>query len=104
VTTKDFQVVAPIPEPIDFRVANLVEDTESVHGAIENSIDAMLYEKAAPAHSIGGIMYPAQTIYETWVSCAVLDAAGVEHFDLYMNDHVMPTNGSLAVRGVITWG
>jgi uncharacterized phage protein gp47/JayE len=104
VTTKDFQVVAPIPEPIDFRIVNLVENTSSVRGAIENSIDAMLQEKAAPAHSIEGIMQPAQTIYETWVSCAVLEAAGVEHFDLYMDDHPMPTNGSLAVRGVITWG
>jgi uncharacterized phage protein gp47/JayE len=104
VTTKDFQVVAPIPEPIDFRVTNLVENNASTRGAIENSVDAMLHEKAAPAHSIEGIMQPAQTIYETWVSCAILDAAGVEHFDLEMNDHVMPTNGSLAVRGVITWG
>jgi uncharacterized phage protein gp47/JayE len=104
VTTKDFQVVAPIPEPIDFRIVNLVEDTASVHGAIESSIDVMLYEKAAPAHAVGGIMQAAQTIYTTWVSCAILDAAGVDHFDLEMKDHIMPTNGSLAVRGIITWG
>jgi uncharacterized phage protein gp47/JayE len=104
VTTKDFQVVAPIPEPIDFRVVNLVEDTASVRGAIENSIDAMLYEKAAPAHSIEGIMVLAQTIYAAWVADAAMDAAGVEHFDLEMEDHLMPTNGSLAVRGAITWG
>jgi uncharacterized phage protein gp47/JayE len=104
VTTKDFQVVSPIPEPIDFRVLSLVEDTLSTRGAIEKSIDQMLREKAAPAYSLGGVLQPAQTIYATWVSCAILDTAEVAHFDLIMDDHPMPTNGSLAVRGVIMWG
>jgi uncharacterized phage protein gp47/JayE len=103
VTTKDFIVVAPIPEPINFTVRKLVEDNSSTRGAIENSIDAMLREKAAPARAVEGIRLPAQTIYHTWVSCAILDSAGVDHFHLEMDDHVMPTNGSLAVRGDILW-
>jgi uncharacterized phage protein gp47/JayE len=104
VAVKDFFVVSPIPEPIDFRVTNLIDDTNSTRGAIEVSVDQMLREKAAPAYSLGGMLQSAQTIYETWVSCAILDAPGVEHFDLIMNDHEMPSNGSLAVRGVIAWG
>ena len=36
---KDFFVVAPIRQPIDFHIVNLVPDTEAVRGDIENSCE-----------------------------------------------------------------
>jgi hypothetical protein len=103
VAVKDFFVEAPIPEPISFGVQGLSENTSSTQAAIVNSVTAMLQRKAAPAYSVNGVSQPAQTIYAAWVSDAVLQTADVDYFDLLMTDHVMPTDGSLAVMGAITW-
>ncbi len=70
--------------------------------AILASVSAMLKRKAAPAFALNGVGQPAQTIFASWVSTAVSAAAGVNSFDLIMADHVMPTNGSMAVIGSIT--
>ena len=105
VAVKDFVCVAPIPEPINFAVQNLNGGNYdvSLQGAIINSVTAMLAQQAAPAYSLDGVGQPAQTIYAAWVSDAIYETAGVEYFDLIMADHVMPTNGSLAVMGTVTW-
>jgi len=103
VTVKDFFVVAPIQEPIDFSISNLEPDTAATRAAIEFSVTSMLHERAAPAVSIDGVSQPAQTIWASWVSDAILSAVGVESFTLTMADHVMPNAGCLAVLGSIIY-
>jgi uncharacterized phage protein gp47/JayE len=103
VAVKDFFVLAPTPEPINFSIANLSPDDAQTRILISNSVRAMFAEKGAPAFAINGIAVPAQTIYSVWVAEAGMQAAGVEHFDLIMDDHVMPDNGRLAVLGTITY-
>lgn len=103
VTTKDFWVYGPIPEPIDFTIQDLVEDDADTRGAIAASVDAMLRERAAPSYSRDGVRQEAQTIYAAWVSDAILNTPDVEHFRLVMLDHPMPAPGYMGVRGTITY-
>ena len=104
VAIKDRWVLSPIPEPIDFIVTELDADTVSVRSAIEVSVRKMLREKAAPAHAINGLLQPAQTIYASWVSEAISNVQGVNHFKLTMEDHEMPSNGHIGVLGTIDYG
>lgn len=103
VAVKDFFVYAPISEPISFTITNLDDDTASTRAAIELSVKEMIAAKAAPGSSQDGVPIDAQTIYAAWVSEAIMTAAGVNHFDLTMTDHVMPGAGSLAVLGTISY-
>jgi uncharacterized phage protein gp47/JayE len=103
VAVKDFFVVAPIPEPINFTISNLVPDSTATRAAIVLSVQAMLNTRAAPAIAVNGVTQPATTIWASWVSEAILDAIGVQSFTLTMVDHVMPSNGSLAVLGSIVY-
>lgn len=103
VTVKDLFVQSPVPEPISFTISNLSKDDASVRAAIAVSVDEMLREKAAPAYTINGVLQSAQTIYSAWVSEAISNTAGVDHFDLTMADHVMPNNGYMGVLGTITF-
>jgi len=103
VAVKDFFVESPIPEPIDFTIEGLEDDNNSTRGAIQASVEEMLHERAAPAFSMDGVRQEAQTIYAAWVSEAILQSAGVRHFHLIMDDHVMPNAGCLAVLGAITY-
>ena len=102
VAVKDFFVEAPIPEPISFTLSNLVNADASTLVNIQTTVKTMLKDRAAPAYAVNGVGQEAQTIYAVWVSEAVLQAADVEHFDLVMTDHVMPSNGHMAVLGSIT--
>lgn len=103
VAVKDFFVVAPLLEPVSFTIANLVPDTAATRAAIAKSVAAMIADRAAPASSLNGVLIPPQTIFAAWVSKAILDAPGVESFDLVMSDAVMPNNGSMATLGTITY-
>lgn len=103
VAVKDFFVEAPIPEPISFTVQGLFDGSAATQAAILASVTKMLKDKASPSFARGGVLQSAQTIYAAWVSDAILNADGVEHFDLAMTDHVMPTNGSMAVMGTVTY-
>jgi len=94
VAVKDFFVVAPIRQPIDFYISKLNPDDSTVKGGIEVSIQQMLKEQAAPG----------QTIFKAWKSDAVLSAPGVISFDLGGDDDVMPDVGHLAVLGDIYYG
>lgn len=100
---KDFYVVAPIFEPIDFSISNLVADDASTRANIEAAVDRMLRDVAAPAHAVNGVAVEAQEIYAAWVSNAILSAVGVDHFDLAMSDHAMPPPGHMAVLGTISY-
>jgi len=104
VAVKDFFVVSPIPEPIDFAIANLSESDASTIQNIYDSVKQMLRDRAHPARAINGVMQPAQTIYEAWVNEAILSALEDEgHFNLAFNDHSMPSAGHIAVIGTITY-
>jgi uncharacterized phage protein gp47/JayE len=104
VAIKDRWVLSPIPEPIDFIITELADDTVSIRSAIEVSVRSMLREKAAPAHAVNGVLQPAQTIYASWVSEAIINVQGVNHFKLIMEDHVMPTNGHIGILGTVVYG
>lgn len=103
VALKDRWVFGPVPEPIDFRIVNLDDDTPSTRAGIETAVRAMLREKAAPAHIINGVQQSAETIYAAWVSEAISSVAGVNNFTLEMTDHPMPYAGSIAVLGTIIY-
>ena len=92
VTVKDCYVLAPIKQPIDFTISNLVPDTDEAKAEIEVSIKAMLFERASPG----------QTIFAVWKSYAIMNAASVQSFDLDNDaDDVMPSLGHMAVLGTI---
>jgi uncharacterized phage protein gp47/JayE len=95
VTVKDCFVLAPIKEFVDVSIAHLVPNTVAVAAAIEVSIRDMLRQLAAPG----------QTIYEAWISAAILNAPGVVSFDLVAptTDYVMPDLGHMAVLGTILY-
>jgi uncharacterized phage protein gp47/JayE len=104
VAVKDFFVVSPIPEPIDFALANLSDYNASTIQNISDSVRSMLRERAAPAKAIDGVYIGAQTIYEAWINEAVLSAMEEEgHFNLAFNDHAMPSPGHMAVLGTISY-
>ena len=92
VTVKDCYVVAPIKEFIDVTIQNLKPDTVAAEGAIEASLREMLFRVAAPG----------QTIYEAWISYAIMNAPGVQSFNLVNGkDWVMPSLGHMAVMGTL---
>jgi len=103
VAIKDFFVLAPVPEPISYTVTGLSPDSASERAAAEGSVMSLLFAKGAPAFALGGIAQPAQTIYAAWVSDAILQTAGIDHFDLALADHAMPTKGSIAVLGNVAY-
>lgn len=94
VTVKDCYVVAPIKQFIDVSIADLVPNTTAVAGAIEASIQEMLHSLAKPG----------QTIYAAWISYAIMNAPGVQSFQLLSTDDcVMPSLGHMAVLGTILY-
>jgi uncharacterized phage protein gp47/JayE len=98
VAVKDFFVVAPKAQRIDFRIVNCNPINNNIKAAIEQSIRAMIFNKSAPG----------QTIYRVWKSDAVL-STGVTSFDLISatdnvdqyGDNVMPDDGHIATLGDI---
>jgi uncharacterized phage protein gp47/JayE len=94
VTVKDCYVLAPIKQFIDVSIAHLVPSTMAAAGAIEVSIREMLHELAAPG----------QTIYAAWISYAIMNAPGVQSFQLLSTaDCVMPDLGHMAVLSTILY-
>jgi uncharacterized phage protein gp47/JayE len=94
VTVKGCYVVAPIKQFIDVSIAHLVPSTMAAAGAIEVSIREMLHELAAPG----------QTIYAAWISYAIMNAPGVQSFQLLSTaDCVMPDLGHMAVLSTILY-
>lgn len=106
VAVKDLFVVSPIPHPVNFTVSALNESVDSIETveAIGVAVRTMLRDRAAPAFAVNGVLQPAQTIFSIWVSEAALTVSGVDHFELGMDDVVMPSNGHMAVMGSATYG
>jgi hypothetical protein len=63
----------------------------------------MIFQRQAPASVLNGVPQPPQTIYANWISQAISDAAGVDHFDSSFGDVVMNNNGCLAVLGNVNY-
>ena len=93
VAVKDFFVEAPVAYSLSFTISNLVVDNPSTEQAINDSVTAMLHDKATP----GG------TVYRSWIDEAIAGTANVDHYDLTFTDTAMPDGGSLAVLGTITF-
>ena len=94
VTVMGCYVLAPIKQFIDITIANLVPDTAEAQAEIEASIQAMLFEMAAPG----------QTIFAAWVSYAIMNSPSVVSFQLVTTaDYVMPSLGHMAVVGTILY-
>lgn len=94
VTVKDCYVLAPIKQFIDITIANLVPDTTEAQAEIEASLQAMLFQIAAPG----------QTIFAAWVSYAIMNAPSVQSFNLVTTaDYVMPSLGHMAVLDTILY-
>jgi len=100
VAVKDFFVEAPIPEPINYTL-RIINDSLSLRQQAEDSVAAMLFDRASPGFTVGGVPQSATTIYAAWVSEAI--SRIVSEFDLTMADHPMPNNGCLAVLGTVTY-
>jgi uncharacterized phage protein gp47/JayE len=92
VTVKDRWVLSPIPQRIDVHIVNLSVDNDATRAAIQQSLLDMLFLQAAPG----------ATIYAAWKAYAIMNAPGVEHFDMQpLTDDVMPSPGHIAVLGDI---
>src|SRR5262245_4359037 len=95
VAVKDFWVVAPIRQPIDVHIGLLDPDTPSMRAAIEDVLEEMLKQYAAPG----------QTIYGAWKSYAIMSTPGIISFDLLdCTDDIMESPGHMAVLGDIVYG
>lgn len=93
VTVADRYVVAPIAQPLNFTVGQLVGDTPETRANIATEIREMLRSRAAPG----------SRIYASWIREAVSAATGEDHHELTISDVVPSTNGHLIVPGTITY-
>ena len=100
VAIRDFYVVAPVPEPIDFNLS-LGTDSMLLRQQVQDSVAAMIRERAMCAHTVNGQLMPGTTILASWVAEAINRVT--QDFDLTMIDHPMPHNGALAVLGTISY-
>lgn len=93
VAVKDFFVVSPIKQEIEFTIKGLETDDQATRAAIEASVRSMLYDRARPG----------QTIYRSWVGEAISQAVGEDHHTLYFNDTPMESPGHMAILGSIIY-
>jgi uncharacterized phage protein gp47/JayE len=93
VTVKDFFVQAPVPYYYSIIISNLSQDTPDVRIRIQQSIEAMEFEKSAPG----------QTMYRTWVEEAIASTIGVNYFELTFDTTVMPAPGYMPFLGTILY-
>ena len=100
VAVRDFFVMAPVPEPINFNLS-LTQDSMTLRNQVAAAVGAMIVEKGNPAHQVDGQLVAGTTIMASWVA----EAGGrvTSDFNLTMDDHPMPHNGALPVLGTITY-
>ncbi len=102
VTVKEFYVVAPTFQPVNFTITNLQGDSVALRNAIAASVKTMLSQRARPASALNGVLQSATTIPVAWVSEAIYAAVTGAFFDLEMTDAVMANDGCLATLGTIS--
>jgi uncharacterized phage protein gp47/JayE len=93
VTVKDMFVEAPIPYPINVQISYLDIDTQSTHGAIEQSLLNEFLLRSMPG----------QTWYRAWTDQGIMNAAGVNAYAMIGGDVPMPSNGFMGVLGDIVY-
>jgi uncharacterized phage protein gp47/JayE len=91
VTVMDCFVLGPIPFPLDFTISNLSPADAATQNAIDQSINDMLFLRAAPG----------QTIYRSWVDEAISEAIGERSHELTFTTTAMPAPGYMATIGTI---
>jgi uncharacterized phage protein gp47/JayE len=95
VAVKDFWVLAPLKQRIQFYIYDLIPDTPETRAAIETSVRDMLFNRAIPG----------QTIYAAWKYYAVMNAPGVISFVMAIPlDDIMQSPAHIAVLGDIVYG
>lgn len=116
VTVLDCFVVAPVPQPIDVQINNLITDFSGGSTVTSSTVDAstmanivsaltsFLFLTGAPASSFNGVAIPAAPIAAVALSDAIFNAAGVEKFDFPTSDQPPISNASLAVLGNVQLG
>jgi uncharacterized phage protein gp47/JayE len=103
VAIKDRFVSAPIMEPMNITINNMVPDDSATRAAVLASVAAMLKDKARPNFAINGVLQGPQIIHAAWINEAIQQAAGVQYFDPLTANFVPSTNGSMACLGTITY-
>jgi uncharacterized phage protein gp47/JayE len=94
VAVKDFFVVAPIPQRVDFHIYALNPDTSATRAAVQEALEEMLFNRAKPG----------QTIYNAWKQQAIMNAPGVVSFSSTIAaDDTMISPGHMAVMGDIVY-
>ena len=101
VTVKEFFVVAPVFQPINFTVTNLTGDSVALRNAITVGVSKMLLQRARPAYALNGVLQSATTIPAAWISEAIYTAVNGAFFDLTVADTPPVSNGSLAILGTV---
>jgi uncharacterized phage protein gp47/JayE len=100
VAVRDFFVMAPVPEPIDFALS-LKNDSMALRNSVAISVADMIHDRAMPAHHENGELMAGTTIMAAWIAEAI--SRVTKDFVLTMDDHPMPHNGAIAVLGAITY-
>lgn len=94
ITVSDVYVVAPIPQPISFKITGLTRSNNATIAAIEASEKTMFRQRGTP----GG------TLYRSWVDEAVSRAAGEDHHELQFETTAAISPGHIPVLGTIAYG
>jgi uncharacterized phage protein gp47/JayE len=94
VTVKDLFVEAPIPYPVNAHITTLDSDTAATRAAITESLLAEFFQRSKPG----------QYWYRAWLDEGIINAAGVNSYDLTASDVAMPSNGYMPTLGDITYG
>jgi uncharacterized phage protein gp47/JayE len=94
VAVKDFFVEAPIPQPINMRITWLDLDKAATRSAITASLREEFLLRGMPN----------QTWYRAWTDEGIMQASGVNAYDLVASDQVMPSKGHMPVLGDIRYG
>lgn len=93
VTVAQVFVVAPVAQPMNLTITDLVGDTPAVRANIARELAEMLRARGRP----GG------RIYASWIREAVSAATGEDHHQLTVSDVVPSSSGHLITPGTITY-
>jgi len=93
VTVAQCYVAAPIAQPLDLAISDLVGDTPAVRANIALEITEILNAKGAPG----------QTIFASWIREAISAATGEDHHDITIGNTLPESAGHLIVLGEITY-
>jgi uncharacterized phage protein gp47/JayE len=94
VTVKDLFVESPIPYPINVHITNLESDTVATRAAITESLLVEFLQRTKP-----GLYW-----YRAWLDEGIINATGVDSYDLNASDVTMPSPGYMPTLGDITYG